>query len=223
MRIFIILILMSFAHASNSCEVILLKNQNIHIACRNPVSNNDIRLYEKKSPNRTVIAIPKYWKLKYDKNAGFEVKHLKNAYYIVVKKIYAPKLERNVRRNHVSFTQSKYNEYCEWAQMNRAPFLIVVDPGHGGHDPGTIVKNHKEKDIALNFSKTLKKSFEGLRLPIKVVLTRSDDRYLTLDQRRNIAQKNHADLFMSIHADGSPNLAARGLSIFTLSNAKLTV
>lgn len=219
MRILIIFFLMSFAHASNSCEVILLKNKNIHIACRNPVSNSDFRLYEKKGPNRTVIALPKFWKLKYDKNTGYEVKHLKNAYYIVIKKIYAPKLEKKIRHNHISFYQPKYNEYCEWAQMNRAPFLIVVDPGHGGHDPGTTVKIHQEKNIALTFAKTLKKSFEGLHLPIKVVLTRMDDRYLSLDQRRMIAQKNQADLFISIHADGSPNQSARGLSVFTLSNA----
>ena len=219
MRIFIICFFMSFAHASNSCEIILLKDKNFHIACRNPILNTDIRLYEKKNPNRTVIALPKFWKLKYDKNSGYEVKYLKNAYYIVVKKIYSPKLEKEIRHNHMSFYQKKYNEYCEWAQMNRAPFLIVIDPGHGGHDPGTIVKSFQEKNIALTFAKTLKKSFEGLHLPIKVVLTRIDDRYLSLDQRRNIAQKNQADLFVSIHADGSPNHAARGLSVFTLSNA----
>lgn len=221
MRFLVFLLVVGYANAnvSNSCELLVLNNKNIHIVCQNQLNQSNIRIYEKKSPNRTVIALPKNWKLKYEKNPFFEIKYLKNAYYIVLKKSVAPRIETEFRANHLSIRQPSMNEFCEFAKVNKAPFVIVVDPGHGGHDPGTVIKGFKEKNVSLNFSKTLKSSFEKIHSPIKVILTRYDDRFLSLDSRRNIAQKNNADLFISIHADGSPNDAARGLSIFTLSNA----
>lgn len=219
MRCFLIIFSLSYAFASNNCEFIMLNNKNFHVKCDNSFKPSLIRIYEKKSPNRTIVAFPKNWTLKYSKNQYFDVKYLKNAYYVVIKKTFTPKLEPEMRGKHLSFRQPIYTEFCEWAKINRAPFVIAIDAGHGGKDPGTVVNGYKEKNISLSFAKILKKSFENLHSPVQVVLTRKDDRYLSLEQRREIAQKNRSDLFISIHADGSSNEAARGLSIFTLSNA----
>ncbi len=97
---------------------------------------------------------------------------------------------------------------------------IVIDPGHGGKDNGApgYYRKVKEKDIVLDIAKKLKaaicRDFE-----CDVVLTRSDDRFLKLDERSQIANKNNADLFISIHANASPNKDAYGTETYILSHA----
>jgi len=96
-------------------------------------------------------------------------------------------------------------------------YIVVIDPGHGGKDPGAIgVKGTFEKDINLLFSKIMKSVLSSNN--IKVKLTRTDDRYLYLRERINFAENLKADLFISIHADASKNKKASGLSIFSLSD-----
>jgi N-acetylmuramoyl-L-alanine amidase len=96
--------------------------------------------------------------------------------------------------------------------------LVVIDAGHGGHDPGSSSADgdEREKTIALAIAKAIRDELvESGRL--RVALTRSDDRFLILAERREIARALHADLFISIHCDSAPTPAARGASIYTLS------
>jgi N-acetylmuramoyl-L-alanine amidase len=96
---------------------------------------------------------------------------------------------------------------------------IAIDPGHGGHDPGAIAKNGKgtkEKDITLAISRKLK-SIIDQEPNMRAILTRNGDYYLNLNQRQAIARKHKADLFVSIHADGSEKVHPRGSSVYTLS------
>lgn len=95
--------------------------------------------------------------------------------------------------------------------------IIVLDPGHGGKDPGAIGAYGKtyEKNITLAMGKELKAILE--KKGYKVYLTRSTDIFIPLRQRVRIAQKHKADLFMSIHADSALNRNAKGLSVYTLS------
>lgn len=95
--------------------------------------------------------------------------------------------------------------------------IIVLDPGHGGKDPGAIGAYGKtyEKNITLAMGKELKTILE--KKGYKVYLTRSTDIFIPLRQRVKIAQKYKADLFMSIHADSAVNKKAKGLSVYTLS------
>lgn len=96
---------------------------------------------------------------------------------------------------------------------------IAIDPGHGGHDPGAIAKNGKgtkEKDITLAISRKLK-SIIDKEPNMRAILTRNGDYYLNLNQRQAIARKHKADLFVSIHADGSEKVHPRGSSVYTLS------
>lgn len=95
--------------------------------------------------------------------------------------------------------------------------IIVLDPGHGGKDPGAIGAYGKtyEKNITLAMGKELKSMLE--KKGYTVYLTRSTDIFIPLRQRVKIAQKYKADLFMSIHADSALNRNAKGLSVYTLS------
>lgn len=94
--------------------------------------------------------------------------------------------------------------------------IIVLDPGHGGRDPGAIgYSGVYEKNITLAMAKELKVILE--KEGYKVHLTRSTDIFIPLRDRVKIARKYNADLFMSIHADSAVNRSAKGLSVYTLS------
>jgi N-acetylmuramoyl-L-alanine amidase len=94
---------------------------------------------------------------------------------------------------------------------------IVLDPGHGGKDPGAIgAHGTMEKDVNLQMAKQLKVLLEASGR-YKVVLTRTDDRLLPLRQRIEVARGAKADLFISIHADHNERAELRGASVYTLS------
>ena len=105
------------------------------------------------------------------------------------------------------------------ANNNNAPRrrTIVIDPGHGGPDPGAIgVGGTREKDITLAVSLELERILQ--RNPnYNVIMTRRTDVGLNLRQRSAIAERHNADLFISIHADSSPRRSARGFSVYTLN------
>jgi len=103
------------------------------------------------------------------------------------------------------------------AQDNR--FIVVLDAGHGGEDPGAKGKISNEKDINLAVVKELGKMMEENK-ELKVIYTRKTDKYLTLQQRADIANQNHADLFLCIHTNASKNRSAFGAETYTLGLAK---
>jgi N-acetylmuramoyl-L-alanine amidase len=94
---------------------------------------------------------------------------------------------------------------------------IVIDPGHGGHDTGTIGPNGlREKDLVLEVGRRLGKLLET-RLGAEVVYTRRDDTFIPLETRTAIANQARADLFISIHANSSHDPAARGVETYYLN------
>jgi len=94
---------------------------------------------------------------------------------------------------------------------------IVIDPGHGGHDTGTIGPNGLlEKDLVLDVGKRLGKLLES-RLGADVVFTRSDDTFIPLESRTSIANQEQADLFVSVHANSSRDPDARGVETYYLN------
>lgn len=95
---------------------------------------------------------------------------------------------------------------------------IVIDPGHGGHDTGTIGPTGlMEKDLCLDVALRLGKIIQQ-RLPgAEIVYTRSDDTFVPLEERTNIANQAKADLFISIHANSSHDQAARGVETYYLN------
>lgn len=95
--------------------------------------------------------------------------------------------------------------------------VILIDPGHGGEDPGAIgYKRTKEKRITLSIAKKLAKKINATR-GMKAFLTRRGDYYVGLTKRIRIAQANKASLFVSIHADAVNSRRAKGASVYTLS------
>ena len=94
--------------------------------------------------------------------------------------------------------------------------VVVIDAGHGGHDNGTHGRLLKEKDVALNIALKVGSYIEKNIPGVKVIYTRKDDRYLALDERADIANKNKADLFICIHANANPNTKAFGTETFVM-------
>lgn len=95
--------------------------------------------------------------------------------------------------------------------------LVVLDPGHGGFDPGSISPDgHREKDVALAMARAIRDELLASGR-VRVAMTRNDDRFLILGDRREIARRLKADLFISVHADSAPNPGARGATVYTLS------
>lgn len=100
--------------------------------------------------------------------------------------------------------------------INTNQRIIVIDAGHGGKDPGCIGKGGtQEKTIVLSVAKKLKNRLDANGY--KTFLTRSNDTYLKLAERAEIAEKKRADLFISLHANANPSRDMRGFSIYTLS------
>jgi N-acetylmuramoyl-L-alanine amidase len=94
---------------------------------------------------------------------------------------------------------------------------IVIDAGHGGHDSGTIgVDGIEEKDVVLDVALRLGKLLHD-RLGAEIIYTRSDDTFVPLETRTAIANKAQADLFLSIHANSSPDESARGVETYYLN------
>ncbi|MGC2635600.1 MAG: N-acetylmuramoyl-L-alanine amidase, partial [Acidobacteriaceae bacterium] len=94
---------------------------------------------------------------------------------------------------------------------------IVIDAGHGGHDSGTLGPGGiEEKDVVLDVALRLGKLLKQ-RLGADVIYTRSDDTFIPLETRTAIANQAQADLFISVHANSSPDTAARGVEVYYLS------
>ena len=94
--------------------------------------------------------------------------------------------------------------------------VVVIDAGHGGKDHGTSGRIIKEKDVALKIALKLGNYIEKNVPGVKVIYTRKDDRYLSLDERADLANKHKADLFICIHANANPNNRAFGTETYVM-------
>lgn len=111
-----------------------------------------------------------------------------------------------------------YNKNYEKTPIKKQ-YVVVLDAGHGGKDPGAIgLFRTKEKNVNLNVAKAIKNELNK-NSKLKVYLTRNDDRFIELYDRVNKSRKLKADLFISIHSDSTRNRKARGLSIYTLKKS----
>ncbi len=100
--------------------------------------------------------------------------------------------------------------------------VVVVDPGHGGKDPGAVgAKGEREKDVVLSIAQLLAKRLKREK-GFDVKLVRNDDFFVPLRKRVEIARKHNADMFISVHADAAPRLTASGASVYCLSEGGAT-
>lgn len=100
--------------------------------------------------------------------------------------------------------------------------IVVVDPGHGGKDPGAVgSKGQREKDVVLSIAQLLAKRLKREK-GFDVKLVRNDDFFVPLRKRVEIAHKHNADMFISVHADAAPRTTASGASVYALSEGGAT-
>lgn len=93
---------------------------------------------------------------------------------------------------------------------------IVIDPGHGGKDPGASSDDVNEKDVVLNIAKLLKAKLEARKPEINVILTREDDVFVPLKKRAEIANQADADLFVSLHINANKSTTPSGVETYVL-------
>jgi N-acetylmuramoyl-L-alanine amidase len=104
-------------------------------------------------------------------------------------------------------------------QLGLSAKRVIIDPGHGGHDPGTMSRTGiKEKDLVLDISRRVAEIL-GQEGEYEVLMTRNDDSYPPLEERTAIANSREADLFVSIHANAVPSRRIRGIETFYLNLA----
>ena len=184
-------------------------NTKFVIEFQNPTIISDIKYY--KTDNQSInlsmyfldtsevnYAIAKHI---LNKNKG-DIFSLKNDIKISSKNVDLPILKKN------NFKKLKSNK----------EFIVFIDPGHGGKDPGAIGQlGTLEKNITLKASILLAKYLKKNKKIIPI-LSRNKDIYLSLKKRIILAKKNKADIFISLHADSSKNKQAKGISVFSLSD-----
>ncbi len=109
------------------------------------------------------------------------------------------------------------NKAKDAASLPPARHVIVIDPGHGGIDSGTVAHNGvKEKDVVLAFARELKRQLEADKR-FRVVMTRNDDYFITLRNRVKVARDAKAELLIALHADSVSSSRVRGATVYTLS------
>ena len=129
--------------------------------------------------------------------------------------------KKNIYSPNVYFLKKKKNKYAriviDYKKKKKIKKIIVIDPGHGGRDSGTVgVSKTLEKNITLKVGLLLKKEFNKYD-DFDVILTRERDVFIKLQERTRIAKKSNASIFISLHADYNKNRRTRGISLYTLS------
>ena len=108
--------------------------------------------------------------------------------------------------------------HCQGQKKHLGLRTVVIDPGHGGKDPGALgrTRNMHEKHIVLSVSRLLGQKIREKYPDVKVIYTRSNDTFIGLHERAMVARRNNADLFISIHCNGSSSPDAKGTSVHIL-------
>ena len=234
----------------NVIKKILLKKGEIEFVFKYPLNSNDINTFDLAYKNRKIYKkifdIKGVWpysrrdyklrsvdRLKiaqYDKKTVrfvFEDDKPLNIFYFINKNIL--KIALNKKQNSAKNAVVKKTESKKIRPKisNKTLYLkrrvIVIDPGHGGKDPGAVgYKRRKEKDAVLAIAKKIYKELKNRGY--KVYLTRSKDFFLPLRNRTKYANKRFADIFISIHANAAPKkskyLSMKGVETFFLSPAR---
>ncbi|XOF34417.1 MAG: N-acetylmuramoyl-L-alanine amidase [Candidatus Electrothrix sp. YB6] len=136
-------------------------------------------------------------------------------------KIITPKERKRAVAGRASRSRRTEENFTLAQQLGLGIRRIVIDPGHGGKDPGATAFGLQEKDIVLNVAKKIRKILET-EYNYEVILTREGDTSLSLEERTAVANTKEADLFLSIHVNAHPEDAVRGVETFYLNLATQT-
>ena len=110
--------------------------------------------------------------------------------------------------------------FCALSLMAAKGYTVVLDAGHGGKDPGAVGKFSQEKDLNLSLVLKVGELLKAQYPDLNIVYTRSTDVFIPLQTRADIANKNNADLFISIHTNASENKNSKGVETFILGTEK---
>lgn len=165
----------------------------------------DIKVFPLSEPARLIIDVRG--------ERRTEISRLEDSISVMPEKIVVPKLEEPPP---VVEKKVKPPKKTIISKIRR----VVVDPGHGGHDPGAVGPSGvQEKDVVLAIGLKLRALLKE-ELGLDVVMTRSTDVFIPLEERTAIANKVNADLFLSVHANAAPNRSAAGIETYYLNLAK---
>ncbi|MDP0488370.1 MAG: N-acetylmuramoyl-L-alanine amidase [Fusobacterium sp. JB021] len=159
------------------------------------IKNNNYNNFSLNNPLSKYIESIK--QVNYNNSTGFFVNLKKNIFYRV-------STRKNPYRVVVDLSKSKRNKQ----------YTVVIDPGHGGKDPGAVGNGLREKDLVLSIGKYLRKE---LNKDFNVVMTRDTDEFITLQNRSKIANGLQANLFISLHINSSTSTKMNGMEIFYFS------
>lgn len=130
-------------------------------------------------------------------------------------------MERYIQKFLFTFLLFLFGAMSVFAEGQKKRFTLVIDAGHGGSDPGAVGHFSKEKDINLKVALEFGRLVESNCKDVKVIYTRKTDVFLSLDRRATIANRNNADLFVSIHTNALPKgRIAYGTETYTLGMAR---
>ncbi|MBC7962206.1 MAG: N-acetylmuramoyl-L-alanine amidase [Steroidobacteraceae bacterium] len=165
----------------------------------------DIKVFPLSEPARLIIDVRG--------ERRTEISRLEESISIMPEKLVVPVLEDQLP---VVEKKAKPSKRPAISKIRR----VVVDPGHGGHDPGAVGPSGlQEKDVVLAIGLKLRALLKE-ELGLDVVMTRSTDVFIPLEERTAIANKVNADLFLSVHANAAPNRSASGIETYYLNLAK---
>jgi len=99
---------------------------------------------------------------------------------------------------------------------------VVIDAGHGGHDSGTLGRSSKEKDVALKIALELGRIMNEYLPDVEIIYTRKTDKFLDLKERARLANRENADLFISIHCNAASNRSVYGTETFVMGLSKVS-
>ena len=203
-------------------DIDIIKSQgNTKFVIEFDKSIKGVEIFTLKNPYRIVVDFIKTDKHKKRKDSIFvrkEKPKQKKVKKVDVASIdEADRLIRQIIQSNTSTTNKVVaKRKSKKRYYSRRKKIIVIDPGHGGRDPGAVAYGLKEKDVNLRFAKTLKRILERDGR-FKVYLTRNSDRFVSLYRRTLFAIKKRADLFISIHCNASPSRRGYGTYVYTLN------
>lgn len=149
----------------------------------------------------------------------YKIYRLANPHRLVLDLYYFPNVQRKTQSDSQGITPRPVIKPNPNPQKPFKEMLIVIDPGHGGKDPGAIGrKGTQEKHITLAIAERLKNLLKK-RLDTRVTLTRDNDRFLSLEDRVQIANQKKADVFVSIHVNSHPKKTVHGLELYHFGKA----
>lgn len=208
---FILVLCFSISLFGASYETTLQKYRSLKSAYTRAILDNDI------SKQKTLLQDLIFSGKKLDFNTNYYTKKLN---VLDVKPKQSLRKKNKLSNEFAKIQQSVVKKAPHKTVIPHYTKVLVIDPGHGGKDPGAMANRYKEKDIVLQVAKKLKSVLN--KRGYTVYLTRNSDKFIELEQRTSMAFKKNADLFVSLHVNSHRQRAnpAKGVETYFLSPAK---